>query len=108
MPTVGATGSFSSTTAPTTQGTSSSASGGNLLAVPWNMIQINPDQHVLIVNAAASSLTSAPTFSADNWPDLFGTEWNSTSQTFWSGVKSGSNSSNTSGGSAMPTGTATP
>lgn len=44
--------------------------GGKLFALPWDVLQYDPDRNAYVVNVPEDRLKDAPSFDESNWPDL--------------------------------------
>jgi sporulation protein YlmC with PRC-barrel domain len=62
-------GASSSSSTSSGIGSTSSSSSGNLVAVPWSLVQQGGSDQ-FTVNVDQSKLQSAPTFSAGSWPSM--------------------------------------
>jgi sporulation protein YlmC with PRC-barrel domain len=49
--------------------------GDKLFAIPWEMLQMDAENDVVIVNVDAQTLENAPGFEPDNWPDHTDPAW---------------------------------
>jgi hypothetical protein len=55
----------------------------NLVAIPWENIQIDNANQVIEVDVTQEQFETAPTFSPDNWPDMTSPDWDQEWQDFW-------------------------
>jgi sporulation protein YlmC with PRC-barrel domain len=46
-----------------------------LLAVPWEVVRISLHDKKMILNVTKETLTDAPSFQKNNWPDLTNLSW---------------------------------
>ena len=49
--------------------------GEKLFAIPWNAIQIDPDDNEIVLNVKREKLQSAPGFDKEDWPQLTDDDW---------------------------------
>jgi sporulation protein YlmC with PRC-barrel domain len=49
--------------------------GDKLFAIPWNLLQVDPQQELFILNVAKERLKTAPGFDKNNWPRMADPEW---------------------------------
>jgi hypothetical protein len=49
--------------------------GRHLTAVPWEFLQAQSGENVFLCNIDRETLTHAPYFNRDNWPDMSLPEW---------------------------------
>ncbi len=49
--------------------------GDKLFAIPWSAVQVDQEDHALVVDLAEDVLAAAPGFDKDNWPDFSNPEW---------------------------------
>jgi hypothetical protein len=56
----------------------------SLIAIPWEHVQIDHTQQVVMVDVTREQFENAPTFSPTNWPDMTGTDWDREWRDFWS------------------------
>jgi hypothetical protein len=51
--------------------------GGKLYAVPWNALELDPEQRVFLLDADRQRLEKAPAFHEESWPDFGDLDWSS-------------------------------
>jgi hypothetical protein len=56
----------------------------NLVAIPWEHVQIDHEQQVVMVDVTQEEFESAPAFSTTDWPDMTQPEWDQEWRDFWS------------------------
>lgn len=49
--------------------------GNKLFAVPWNLIDVDTDEHEIVVDVPKERLENAPGFDQDEWPDFSDRRW---------------------------------
>lgn len=49
--------------------------GVKLFAVPWRMLQVDGDNHRLVLDVDPEVLEDSPGFDPDNWPSFTDEEW---------------------------------
>lgn len=49
--------------------------GDKLFAVPWSALELDEQQHELVLDIAKDRLESAPGFDKNHWPDMTDLEW---------------------------------
>ncbi|MHB1294681.1 MAG: PRC-barrel domain-containing protein [Anaerolineae bacterium] len=49
--------------------------GDKLFAVPWDRLSLRTDEKKFVLDVDKATLSSAPGFDKDNWPDTPSTSW---------------------------------
>jgi sporulation protein YlmC with PRC-barrel domain len=49
--------------------------GNKLFAVPWSALKVDEDNQCFILNVDKATITAAPGFDKDNWPDMSDSAW---------------------------------
>jgi len=49
--------------------------GNKLFAIPWQALQLDPENHRFILNADKEQLKDAPGFDKDHWPSMADQRW---------------------------------
>lgn len=60
--------------------------GDKLFAMPWHIFSYNPQREKFVISVDKEKLKSSPGFDKDNWPDMTSNEWNSSINTYYSGL----------------------
>lgn len=54
-----------------------------LLAVPWNAVEVDGENHALLFDISNDRLKQAPGFDQDNWPDFADPAWSASVHEFY-------------------------
>ena len=57
--------------------------GAEYIPIPWNRLQLNPQQEIAVLNLSPQVLRSAPAFNELTWPNLYAEPWATNLKTFW-------------------------
>jgi len=49
--------------------------GDKLFAIPWQTLQLSPEEHAFILDIRKEKLENAPGFDKDNWPNMADIDW---------------------------------
>lgn len=49
--------------------------GGKLFALPWSVLQYDPNKECFLLNVDKEKLKNAPGFDKDHWPDMADRNW---------------------------------
>lgn len=49
--------------------------GDKLFAIPWQALELRPDEHAFVLDVDQETLKNAPGFDKDNWPRTPDREW---------------------------------
>jgi len=49
--------------------------GNKLFAMPWSLINVDTDNHEIVVDVPKDRLENAPGFDQDDWPDFSDRTW---------------------------------
>ncbi len=49
--------------------------GRRLLAVPWNALDLDPDNGKILLNLEATQISNAPGFDRNHWPNMSDSAW---------------------------------
>ncbi len=49
--------------------------GDKLFAVPWQALDLQPEEHMFVLNVDKETLKNAPGFDKNNWPTTANREW---------------------------------
>lgn len=59
---------------------------GKLYAVPWDVLQMSKDAHVLLLDFDRGELENVPTFDEHNWPNMTDRHWGAAVYAFFGGT----------------------
>ena len=49
--------------------------GDSLFAIPWNMLQVDPEDRCFLLDVSKEQLENADGFDPDHWPDMADLDW---------------------------------
>jgi sporulation protein YlmC with PRC-barrel domain len=49
--------------------------GDKLFAIPWQALQLSPEEHAFTLDIRKEKLENAPGFDKDNWPNMADIDW---------------------------------
>lgn len=49
--------------------------GDKLFAIPWQALQLKPEEHAFVLDIRKEKLENAPGFDKDNWPNMADVNW---------------------------------
>ncbi len=59
--------------------------GNKLFAVPWNSLQVDPENKRFVLNFPKERLENAPGFDKDNWPNMSDPKFKSEISSYYAG-----------------------
>ena len=49
--------------------------GDKYFAIPWSLVEVDTENHDVVVDLSKETIENAPGFDRDNWPDLSDVGW---------------------------------